>query len=100
VSGFREWSAFEPFVERRDGIVYFANRMLGRHMPGFPGSTAKRRRWKKRRRTFRQHRMNIEIDRASDLAAARRWLPGNPLGTYAMRAEDAVIARRRGQRAE
>ena len=98
MSGFREWSAFEPFVEHRNGIATFANRMHGHGVRGFPGSMVKRRRWKRLHYSWRHQRTVDEIDAASDLAAARRWLPDNPLATFAMRAEDTVIARRRSGR--
>jgi hypothetical protein len=34
------------------------------------------------------------IERAARVAAARRWLPLNPLLAHAMRAEDAIWSRR------
>jgi hypothetical protein len=58
-STFRECAAFEGYVTRRqDGAVFFANRMGGHAIPGFPGSTSKRRRhWRFRYEDFRSLRI-------------------------------------------
>jgi hypothetical protein len=65
VSGFREWSAFEPFVEHRNGVAT----LHGHGVRGFPGSMVKRRRWKRLHYSWRHQRTVDEIDAASDLAA-------------------------------
>jgi hypothetical protein len=93
--GFREWAAFEEYVVREpDGSADFANRM-GRPLPGFPGGTIKRRRSKRRHLPHRMRRIADQIRRASIIAAARKWLPANPLLVHIMAAEDALLARRR-----
>ena len=97
-ASFREWAAFHPFIERdKDGKVTFANRTALSLRLGFPGSTIKRRRWKRHFVSRNVKRVSDQITRASNLAGARRWLCGNPIDTFMMRAEDAVAERRLGK---
>lgn len=93
-------ATFEPFVERHDGAVTFANRQfhsgdpfMQRHWPVF--SLVKRGRLKCRRPIHhRARRDSDQITESSRLCEARRWLPCNPLDAHAMKAEDARLARR------
>ena len=90
---------FEPFVERDDnGQVTFRNRMrtggtfLDRCWPVFRGVP------RRHRRTHtvpsaKHMRLSRAIVRASNIAAARRWLPENPLFVHVMNVEDAMRGR-------
>jgi hypothetical protein len=97
--GFWGWAAFEPYIERVDGRTLFANRLQpgaalhGGHRPGklLQSKRADGRSW-------RSARVSDAITRASDLAAARKWLPCNALLVHVMACEDARAAARRGAR--
>jgi hypothetical protein len=92
--------AFEPFVTRDpDGRAKFANRWTfaakpfrERVWPVFRRSRLAKRR-KRPSIGFRHELFNADITRDARLAAARRWLPDNPLSVHAMRVEDAWRAR-------
>jgi hypothetical protein len=93
---------FDPFITRGpDGRAKFANRWTfadkpfrERVWPVFRRTRIAR--WRKRPSIgFRHELFNADIERDARLAAARRWLPDNPLSVHAMRVEDAWRARYR-----
>ena len=55
-----------------------------------PGVRVLARVKRRRRRRPPAGRHSRAIDKAARLAAARRWIPSNPLWVHANRAEDAV----------
>jgi hypothetical protein len=87
---------FEEFVWHDQAGVRFANRMradgrfLDRHWPVFRRT---RRRVERRRpsdvmATPCGQKVNRSIVKSSQVSAARRWLPCNPLSAHAMQVED------------
>ena len=92
---------FEPYVERDGaGRVTFANRLLtsgGRFRMAMP---VRRRRHKTLVRSLYSVVVVRSILQSSRIAAARRWLPCNPLLVHLMRVEDARLVRRPYARAE
>lgn len=84
-------AAFQPFVERGpDSWVTYGNRILGHSWPAHMGDWRRRRARRARPMFWRHRRMRAAIVRASNLIAARYWLPLNPLLVHLMRNEDAV----------
>jgi hypothetical protein len=91
---------FDPYVWRdADGRPRFANRMTGKPWPVF------RRVKRRRRKVFRfsdtgpcWQMVNRSIVKSSNVAAARRWIPMNPLLAHQMQVEDATRARRGSSR--
>jgi hypothetical protein len=85
---------FDPYVWRdRQGIPHFANRMP---WPLYIGLWHMRRRERNRRQAWRNHRiqqLHCGIDRSSKIAAARRWIPMNPLNAHQMWVEDKLRGR-------
>ena len=89
---------FDEFVWRdQRGFVQFANRMqtggrfFDRHWPVFKRS---RRGFDNGWRVLNKttvcgQKVNRSIMTSSRIAAARRWIPINPLDAHAMRVEDA-----------
>jgi hypothetical protein len=82
---------FDPFVWwDAGGRARFANRLRGKPWPVF------RRVKRRRRKIFRSdtghcwQMVNRSIIKSSDVAAARRWIPMNPLLAHQMRVEDAA----------
>jgi hypothetical protein len=88
---------FEPFVwTDHTGRTRFANRMSG-------GNRFLDRTWpvfrRVPRRTYRrpvvsspcEQKVNQSILKSSQVTAARRWIPMNPLAVHQMRVEDALV---------
>ena len=88
---------FEPFVwTDHTGRTRFANRMSG-------GNRFLDRTWpvfrRVPRRTYRRpvvsspcgQKVNQSILKSSQVTAARRWIPMNPLAVHQMRVEDALV---------
>jgi hypothetical protein len=93
----------DPFIERQaDGRVWSANRIRAqgrfadRVWPVFRNAHIERKRLPKPSNTYVIVRTaSASISRAAALCEARRWIPMNPLQAYAMRVEDARLAKRR-----
>jgi hypothetical protein len=93
----------DPFIERQaDGRVWFANRIRAqgrfadRVWPVFRNARNKRKRLPEPSDTsVIVRKASASISRAAALCEARRWIPMNPLQAYAMRVEDARLAKRR-----
>ena len=92
---------FEEFVWHRDGRARFANelRSIRRIFCVFHPVRQVRRKLRKSDTWHRSHgrwhhaRAERGLHRMCDLAAARRWLPCNPLFVHLMRVEDARMGR-------
>jgi hypothetical protein len=88
---------FEEFVWHDQAGVRFANRMradgrfLDRHWPVFRRTLRRveRRRPSDVMSTPCGQKVNRSIVKSSQVSAARRWLPCNPLFAHAMQVEDA-----------
>jgi hypothetical protein len=101
-----ERAKLDPFIERRrDGYVWFANRVRAkgrfadRVWAVFRNARTKRRCLRKPLDTSAVVRKaSAAITKAAALSEARRWIPMNPLQAYAMRAEDARLAKRANRR--
>jgi hypothetical protein len=87
---------FEQFVWRDQNGVRFANRMRmdgrfrDRHWPAFQRARRMFRRRRPWMNTSCGEKVSRSIERSARIAAARRWVPANPLDAYRMRVEDAV----------
>ena len=78
---------FGPYIEYgADGQAFFANRLGTGSSPHRP---VRRRRRKQLKRSWRGARLSAAIAKASRVAAARRWIPLNPLLAHLMQTEDA-----------
>ena len=92
---------FEEFVWHDQASVRFANRMRGdgtfldRHWPVFRRTRLRALRRRPCMKTPCGEKVNRSILRSSQISAARRWLPCNPLLAHAMQVEDRVRWRRR-----
>jgi hypothetical protein len=98
-----ERAKLDPFIERRrDGYVWFANRVRAkgrfadRVWAVFRNARIKRKCLRTPLDTsVAARKASASISRAAELCEARRWIPMNPLQAYAMRVEDARLAQRR-----
>jgi hypothetical protein len=88
---------FEPFIwTDRVGRTRFANRMSGAHRfldRAWPVFRRVPRRLYRRLTASSScdEKMNKSILKSSHVAAARRWIPMNPLAAHQMRVEDALV---------
>ena len=98
-----ERAKLDPFIEwDTDGRVRFANRLRAggrfadRVWPVFRNAPrVKRKRLRKSLDTsVVVRKASAAITKAAALSETRRWIPMNPLQAYAMRAEDARLAKR------
>jgi hypothetical protein len=92
---------FEEFVRHRDGRARFANELRSTRpiFCVFHPVRQVRRKLRKSDAWHRSHgpwhhvRSERGLERMCDLAAARRWMPCNPLFVHLMRVEDARMGR-------
>lgn len=70
----------------------FQNRMLGKTWPIFRRVPKKFRR-KRRHWSFRSEVISRGIDRSAKIAAARRWIPMNPLFAHVLSVNDRMRRR-------
>jgi len=101
-----ERAKLDPFIERGgDGHVWFANRVRAkgrfadRVWAVFRDARIKRKCLRKSLDTsVVVRKASAAITKAAALSEARRWIPMNPLQAYAMRVEDARLAKRANRR--
>ena len=101
-----ERAKLDPFIERgRDGYVWSANqvrakgRFADRVWAVFRNARIKRTCLRKPLDTsVVVRKASTAITKAAALSEARRWIPMNPLQTYAMRVEDIRLAKRANRR--
>ena len=89
---------FDSYVTHLNGEVRFANqeRTGNRHRDRVYPVLSRSKRHRQRREPLYGvcvEKVSRSIERASYIAAARRWLPCNPLTAHAMRVEDAISQR-------
>lgn len=101
-----ERAKLDPFVEwDADGRVWFANRIRAqgrfadRVWPVFRNAPrVKCKRLRALDTSVVVRKASAAITKAAALGEARRWIPMNPLQAYAMRVEDARLAKRGNRR--
>jgi hypothetical protein len=91
---------FEPYADGPPGVRRFANRRYstaGR--PRFnPFFVKRRRRCAKLKSSLYAIKTTAGIDRAANIAAARKWIPLDPLTRHLLLMDDAMRERRGGGR--